>query len=137
MSTTPERTRRVHRTTVQTRFSDTDALGHINNAVFATYAEIARLDFLSALGGTVRSLILANLNIDFRRQMLIGDEIHVESWVAKIGNSSFNVDQTIIANGERAADIASVVVHFDYAAGKPSPIPADIREKLSGYRIAG
>ena len=44
---------KVHRTDIQVRFGDTDALGHVNNASFAAYAELARLDFFPS-----RSLIL-------------------------------------------------------------------------------
>src|SRR4051794_32100532 len=78
----------THRTDIQMRFGDTDALGHINNASFASYAELGRLDFLSKLGGSVRSLILASLYIDFRRQVNLGDRLYVESWVSKLGRTS-------------------------------------------------
>lgn len=123
----------IHRTDVQVRFADTDALGHINNAAFATYAEIARLDFLHAIGGTVRSLILASLYVDFRRQMKVDEPIHVESWIEKLGNSSMTMIQAIFAAGERAADIRSVVVHFDYTTNRSSPIPADLRRRLEEF----
>jgi len=79
-------TNQTHRTDIQVRFGDSDALGHINNASFATYAEVARLAFFSDLGGTVQSLILANLCIDFRRQVKVDEPVHVDTWVEKIGN---------------------------------------------------
>ena len=40
----------VHHTELQMRFSDTDALGHVNNIAFASYAETGRVDFLKRLG---------------------------------------------------------------------------------------
>jgi acyl-CoA thioester hydrolase len=123
----------IHRTDVQVRFGDTDALGHVNNASIATYAELGRLDFLKVLGGSVRSLILASLYIDFRRQIDLYDRVHVESSVEKLGNSSMTLKQTIYANGELAADIKSVVVHFDYAVQKPKPITAEMRVALMPY----
>ncbi len=122
-----------HRTDVQLRFADTDALGHVNNASFATFAEIARLDFLHRLGGSVRSLILASLHLDFRRQVALGDQVHVETWVEKLGNSSFTLGQTIFANRERAADAKSVVVYFDYANQRSRPLSPEMRSALEPF----
>ncbi len=87
-----------HRTTVQMRFGDTDALGHVNNASFAAYAETARLDFLERLGESVTSLILANLSIDYRRQVAFRESIVVESWVERLGKSSIALVQVVLAN---------------------------------------
>jgi acyl-CoA thioester hydrolase len=127
----------IHRTDVQMRFADTDALGHVNNATFATYAELARLEFLQVFGASVRSLILASMYIDFRRQVKLGDHVHVETQVAKMGTTSVTLAQTILANGERAADVSSTVVHFDYATGKAVALTAEMRHALEAYHIAG
>jgi acyl-CoA thioester hydrolase len=107
------------------RFSDTDALGHINNGSFAIYAEVARLALLGELGESFRSLILAHLSIDFRRQVHFGDRIEVDTAVEKLGTTSITLRQVILANGEAVADVSSVVVLFDYAAQRPRPLPAD------------
>jgi acyl-CoA thioester hydrolase len=123
----------IHRTDVQMRFADTDALGHVNNAIFATYAELGRLDFLQVFGTSVRSLILASIYLDFRRQVKLGEKIHVETRVAKIGTSSVTLAQQIFANGELAADVSSAVVHFDYGNGKARPLSEEMRTALEPY----
>jgi acyl-CoA thioester hydrolase len=120
----------THRTDIQLRFADTDALGHVNNASFATFAEIARLEFLQRFGTSVRSLILASLHLDFRRQINLGDTVYVETWVEKVGTSSFTLGQTIFANGERAADVKSVGVYFDYSTQKSRPLTPEMRSAL-------
>jgi acyl-CoA thioester hydrolase len=101
-------TKRVHRTDIQVRFGDTDALGHVNNASFASFAELARLDFLTRFGGSVRSLILASLYIDFRRQVAFTDEVYVETVVEKLGTSSVTLAQNGVrerrASGRHAID---------------------------------
>lgn len=125
-----------HRTDIQMRFGDTDALGHINNARIASYVEIARLDFLNRLGTAVRSLILASLHIDFRRQILFGETIHAETEVEKLGTSSMTLRQTIFANGERAVDVTSVVVYFDYASQRSRPLTDEMRKALEPF-LAG
>ena len=122
-----------HRTDVQVRFGDTDALGHINNASFASYAELGRLDFLGTLGESVRSLILATLYIDFRRQVKLGDRVHIETFVTKLGRTSITLGQTIFANDERAADVSSVVVYFDYATNRANELSEDIRAVLRPF----
>ena len=125
----------IHRVQIQVRFGDTDALGHINNASFAAYAEVARLDFLTLFGKSVRSLILANLHIDFRRQVKFDEAVHVETRIQRIGTSSIALEQTIFAAGELAADVRSTVVYFDYAKGKSRELTTEMRASLEPYVI--
>lgn len=115
------------------RFGDTDALGHVNNASFAAYTEVARLDFLRRLGKSVTSLILASLYIDYRRQVSFDESLHVTTWVDRLGTSSITLGQSIFAGDELAADVRSVVVHFDYATAKSRPLTDDIRDRLAPY----
>ena len=120
----------VHRTELQMRFSDTDALGHVNNIAFASYAETGRVDFLARLGESVTSLILANVTIDYRRQVSFGERLCIDTWVEALGRSSITLGQTIWANDERAADVRSVAVYFDYKTNKPIELTEAIRTVL-------
>jgi acyl-CoA thioester hydrolase len=124
---------RVHATEVQMRFADTDALGHVNNASFALYVESARLDFFSRLGEQVRSLILAHLAIDFRRQVGFGERMRVDTTVDRVGTTSVALHQLVYADGGVAAEARSVVVLFDYAAQRPEPIGPAMRARLEPY----
>jgi acyl-CoA thioester hydrolase len=126
----------VHRTELQMRFSDTDALGHVNNIAFASYAETGRVDFLKRLGHSVTSLILANVTIDYRRQISFGESLRIDTWVEALGRSSITLGQTIWANEERAADVSSVAVHFDYTTGKPIELTEEIRAVLEPIRAS-
>jgi acyl-CoA thioester hydrolase len=127
---------RIHRVQIQVRFGDTDALGHVNNASFASYAEVARLDFLTCLGKSVRSLILASLYLDFRRQVRFDERVHVDTLIQRIGTSSITLAQTIFAADERAADVRSTVVYFDYANGKSRELTAEMRDSLAPFVMA-
>lgn len=127
----------VHRTTLQMRFSDTDALGHVNNISFVAYAETGRVEFLKRLGKAVTSLILANVSIDYRRQVTYGESIHIDTWVEALGRTSITLGQTIFANDQRAADVRSVAVHFDYAAGCPVELSESIRRELEPMLRSG
>jgi acyl-CoA thioester hydrolase len=132
MTTTP----RSHRIDIQVRFGDTDAMGHLNNTSFAYYAEVARLEFVAQFGEEVRSLILAHLAIDFRRQVRFGEAVAVETQIERLGTSSITLRQRIVAGGALAADVRSVVVFFDYAEASPKPLTAALRAALEPYVIA-
>ena len=120
-----------HRIDIQVRFADTDAVGHINNASYATWSELARLRFLEESGHAPVNFILAHLSIDFRRQVDYTDTVDVESRVTAIGNSSFTMARVVHANGAVAAEVKSVIVSFDYQAQRSVPIPAAFREWLA------
>ena len=123
--------RPVHRTSVQMRFADTDALGHVNNGSFVVYAENGRLEFLRDVGCEVGKLILAHLSIDFRRQVAFGQAIVVDTWVEKVGTTSVTLRQDVRADGVVAAEVRSVVVCFDYEAQKAVPWGEAVRRELA------
>lgn len=119
------------RTPIQVRFADTDAIGHINNATFATYTEVGRIDFFSRIREDVGNLILARHALDLERQIQLTDTVEVLTRVVRLGTSSIHIEQIITANGERAARAEVVVVYFDYATQQPTPIPEDWREAIT------
>lgn len=120
---------------IQVRFADTDALGHLNNTAYALYVEQARLEFFRSVETTTKTLILAHLAIDFRRQVTFGERVHVETRVGRVGRSSVELLQDVYAEGMLAAESRSVVVVFDYGANKPAPVPDEVREALKAYRV--
>jgi acyl-CoA thioester hydrolase len=125
-----------HRIPIQLRFADTDAFGHLNNAVFATFAEVGRIRFWQdLLGRTVgpqdtAGMILARIALDFRLQVRLGDEVSVTTEVGRIGNSSVGLKQAVLLGEQVAVEIESVVVFFDYGQQKSVPVPADVRARL-------
>ena len=127
-----------HAFPIQLRYADTDALGHVNNAVYNSYAESARIAFFSEIGVDVANLILARVAVDYRRQVRFGDgPTVVESWVTRIGRTSLGVAHRLLVDGETAADIETVVVHFDYGANAPAPVPDAARALLRPYLKEG
>ena len=126
-----------HRTSLDVRFRDIDAFGHVNNAVFATYAEQARVQYLLDVIGPTEPfermpLILARLEIDFRSPILLGERVTVSSQVDRIGGSSIGMRHRILAGADEhvAAEVASVLVAYDYATATPIPVPNDWRERI-------
>lgn len=126
----------IFRTDIQVRFNDTDAQGHLNNTSMALYVEQARVAFFNALGQPTRTLILANLTLNFRKQVHFGDDVHVETLVTRIGNTSVSLKQDVFANGTKATETNSVIVIFDYDSARPTPVPDELRHKLQAYWLA-
>ena len=129
-----------HRTTLQVRFRDTDAFGHVNNAVFASYSELARvrylIDVLQPTGPFNRMpLILARIALDFRSPIEFGDEVVVETRVDRIGTSSFDMSHRMVAGPDArlVADVETVLVTYDYENARPMPVPGDWRERIESF----
>ena len=115
----------VHRDTV--RFRDCDAMGHVNNAVYSTYLEEARIGVL----GDLIDFILARVEIDFRAEIRLGDEVEVHSRCSRIGTKSFDLEHVIAADGRVVAEAKSVLVSYDYERGESVPVPDELRRRLA------
>lgn len=117
------------------RFNDTDALGHINNASFATWFEEARRFifryFVPDLDPKKWNLIIARVEIDYCAQGQYQHDVTIMTHVEKIGNSSFALMQEAFQNDVLLSKSKAYMVHFDYGTQKSVPIPEGIREKLS------
>ena len=108
------------------RFRDCDAMGHVNNAVFSTYLEQARI----AIVGGLDTFILARVEIDFRAELHAGEDIEVRSRCTRIGTKSFDLTHEIWAADRKVADAKSVLVGYDYAAAASVPLSDDLRRRL-------
>jgi acyl-CoA thioester hydrolase len=113
------------------RFRDLDALGHVNNAVYATYLEQARIRFLRRFGATQEDMILARLEIDFRAPVSFGAQVDIEVSPARIGRKSFGLDYTMRVDERVVAEAKSVLVAYDYGREKSVELPASWREALA------
>jgi acyl-CoA thioester hydrolase len=113
------------------RFRDLDALGHMNNAVYATYLEQARIEFLRRFGATQQDMILARLEIDFRAPVGFGADVEIEVRPARIGRKSFALDYTKRVAERVVAEAKSVLVAYDYGSEQSVELPAQWREALA------
>jgi acyl-CoA thioester hydrolase len=126
------------RAEIQRRFSDLDLMGHVNNVVFPEYIQEARiLMFREMFGGrsSGSSFVLARQEIDFRRPITLKPEpVVVETWLTKIGRSSFALGHRILDVDEVvAADAAAVMVCFDTEQQAAVALPQPLRDVLQGF----
>jgi acyl-CoA thioester hydrolase len=113
------------------RFRDLDALGHVNNAVYATFLEQARIQFLRRFGATQQDMILARLEIDFRAPVSFDAEVEIEVRPARVGTKSFGLDYTMRVDERVVAEAKSVLVAYDYGREESVELPARWREALA------
>lgn len=123
----------THEKAVEIRWSDVDAYQHVNNAVYATYLEECRDEWVErALGdaGDSWDLVLARVAIDFRRELRLEDEAVVVSCeLERIGNSSLVLrEQVRTREGELAAEAEAVLVARDREFGRSRPLTDSERE---------
>ena len=119
----------VHRERV--RFRDCDSLGHVNNAVYLTYLEEARVDLRNEFGFDWTQMILARCEIDFRDQVSVGEVVEVTMWPTRVGNKSFDLAYELRVGDRLVAEAKTVLVAFDYERGESVPLRDDWRKLLS------
>ena len=117
---------------IQVRFRDLDALGHVNNAVYLTYLEVARAAYFSRLEPDwvgKGHFILARAEVDFLRPILLQDPVEVGVRVVRLGRSSFDMEYLVLAAGEEAARGKTVQVWLE--GGRPTPLPQAVRARIA------
>jgi len=119
------------------RWSDVDAYGHVNNVKYFEYYQEARIAFLQRLGGdwspgaSSERFVVARLTVDYRRPMLFRAEpFPIDSWVSRIGRSSYDV-KAQIRDGEQVLSWATaVLVGYDLATARARPLSDAERSAL-------
>ncbi|ACB97034.1 acyl-CoA thioesterase [Beijerinckia indica] len=117
------------------RFGDTDSLGHINNAVFATFLETGRAEILCdpraplAAPGTV--FVLARLVLDFRAEITWPGEILIGTRIAGVGRSSIRLEQALFQNERCVATSETVIVLMDEMTRRSTPLASTTVEWLA------
>ncbi|MFC7322996.1 acyl-CoA thioesterase [Halorubrum rutilum] len=122
---------------IDVRFRDIDAMGHVNNAVYATYLEQARTEyFRDVLDADLSrvSTVLASLSLDFRRPVELTDgTVAVDVDVAELGRSSVAMTHELRAGDAVVTEAEATLVSLDPDTGEPAPIPPAFRERMASY----
>jgi acyl-CoA thioester hydrolase len=119
---------------VGVRWRDTDALGHVNNAVYLTYLEEARDAFyLLAVGDPI--YVVVRIEIDFRAEIRHGDRtVRVEITVERLGTTSLTTRETLrTADGDVAAEARVVTVRWNQDARVAAPFSDEQRARLAKF----
>ena len=125
----------THEKRIEIRWRDVDAFRHVNNAVYATYLEEARDEWMERALGTVADMwdfVLARVAIDFRRELVQADDAAlVRVSLDRIGTSSITLREEIRkTDGTLSAEAESVIVARDPETGRSRPLTDEERSAL-------
>jgi acyl-CoA thioester hydrolase len=124
---------------VEIRWNDVDAYRHVNNAVYLTYLEECRDEWLDGVLEAAENawdFVIARVAIDFRRELTLEDEeVVVSCELERIGTSSLTTREEIrTSGGELAAEAEAVLVARDPSTGSSRPLSTDEREAFERSR---
>jgi len=120
----------VHTSTLDIRWADMDALGHVNNTVYFRYMELARIEWLRAAAPTAfqegTGPVIANASCNFLVPLVYPAAIEVRMYLGPPGRSSMGSYYDIYSGTTKVADGAAKMVWVDFATGRSTPLPEHI-----------
>lgn len=129
-----------YKTPIAVRFADIDAFGHVNNAVYLTYFEIARSSYWDEVihwDWKKMGIIIGRAEIDYLMPVSLNDKVFAYVRTSRIGNSSFDLEYALVKMTHGAEEICtrgkSVCVSFDYIQNISVSIPHDYRIKMQEF----
>ena len=137
-----------YRHPIEIRYNDTDALGHVNNAVYLSYFEAARGGYYTEVVGhpfgtgphaDKRTFVIAEAHITYRQPAFYGEPLFVGVRVGWVSRSAFSlhylveVEASAIGEARIVADGSSVQVFYDLRRGRPMRTPADLVAEMAAF----
>ena len=137
-----------YRHPVEVRYGDTDALGHVNNAIYLSYFEAARGGYYAAVAGRPfgtgpdaarQTFVIADARVVYRQPAYFGEPLVVEARVDWASRSSFGLEYRVLSEGgplapaRLVADGETTQVMFDIRAGRPTRIPVELLTLIEAF----
>ena len=126
-------------TTLEVRWRDLDAMGHVNNAVYFTFLEQARVHYLRSLGLVTAEpdgigFILAEASCLYKSALQLAELVTIHVRASELRNSSFRFEYRMEGEDRRLVATAHTAqVCYDYQSKRPIPIPAAWRAAIEAY----
>lgn len=130
-------TPREHRLRVRARSYELDSFAHVNHAVYLNYFEHARFAALteggfppSRLAERGEGVHVVRIEVDFRKELRLGEEVEVRTRAVGAGASSMTIMQCLVAPDDTEVIYAEarVVVVWIGPDGRPMRVPEDVRD---------
>jgi acyl-CoA thioester hydrolase len=122
---------------IQTRWSDNDAYGHVNNVVYYSWFDTIVNQYLIAAGALdiERSPVIGlvvETRCNYFSELAFPQPVEAALRVARIGASSVRYEIGLFAAGAEAASAQGHFIHVyvDRATRRPVPLPAALRAAL-------
>ncbi len=130
-----------HKASIQIRFCDTDMLGHVNNANYLSYMEMARVSYFNAvmpkLDWSGQGIILAKAEISYKAPLFLEDRLLVHTGIEQISGKSFMMRYRFMKETESgemlAAEGSTLMVCYDYRENHSIPVPEFWKKAIEFY----
>ena len=121
----------MHEKEIEIRWNDLDAFEHVNHAVYLTYLEEARDEWLARATDGAMDYVVARVEIDYKRELTLEDDrVTARITLDTLGTSSIStVEELVVPSGETAAGAKAVLVACD-AEHRPRPLTDAERSAL-------
>ena len=118
---------------IYTRFRDIDAFLHVNNAVFLSYFEDARKTFIDRwkVNLSDKSLIVASIKIDYKKQLKHPSEVNIGQRVSRIGKTSFDILSVMFFEGSEISRATTTIVCYNFKSNKSIPVYKEIKNDFN------
>ena len=124
---------------VRVVFRDIDFYRHVNNAVYITWMETARIDYCKVAFdrplGAKTNVIMASQSFNYEKQVEYDERLVIGCRCSRIGNKSLDLSYEIYRGDERVGHGLSTLVAFDYAANTSTVVPEEWRRKICEYEF--
>lgn len=128
----------AHRYHLIVRSTDIDVIGHVNNAKYLEYMEWARFEWIWEQGFTLDELrrraimpVVVNININYRKELKMREEVTAITTVVKVGEKSFVIRQELYNASEvLVADADVTMVMIDANTRQSVSLPVELKEAL-------
>ena len=121
------------------RYADTDRQGHVNNAVFSTFLETGRVEFLynpdKPLTSENGAFVIANMNLNLLAEIRWPGQVDIGTGVTKVGNSSLSLYQGVFQDGRCVATAETVIVQMDETTRKASPLSEESKHFMAQHLL--
>ena len=131
-----------HKIKIKVRFSDLDAMKHVNNATYLTYLEEARIKYFNNLFNLKEEdleykAVIGRIEIDYIYPIVLGDEIEVYTRISELGHKSVKVEHVIAIKKDdgliKAATSVTKLVYYDYKTHKTKIIPEKEKKRIAMF----
>ena len=123
----------IHETKLRVRYAEIDAQGHVNNAVYLSYFEVGRVEWLRAAGLSYRELeaqgygiVVVEVLAHYRRAAFFDDELTLRTELADLSRASMRFEYEVSLDGELLVTGHTRHACVDLATGKPIRVPEEV-----------
>tara|TARA_Y100001934_G_C12049057_1_gene629860 strand:+ start:391 stop:726 length:336 start_codon:yes stop_codon:yes gene_type:complete len=107
-----------------------DSMGHINNSVYLSYYESARVDMFKQCNFKQIPFIVVAAKINYLKQLHHPTKLYIGNRISKIGKTSFDITSAIFCKNDDTAFSTALItcVSYDYKKEKATPVPKVIKD---------